>query len=106
MDPRPRGAIGLLERPDFMVALQSLHHLVQPLQQSLAPARVDVEAQRLAFWRRDGLRLQIDRDFSRALCRLDLGGEIFSGLLVDDDGQDAILEAVGEENVAEARTND
>src|SRR5262249_57050246 len=103
MDPGPRGAIGFLERADFMVALQGQHYFVQSLQQALTPARIDVETQRFALWRRDGLRFQIDRNLSRSLRRLDLRGKIFGGLLLDNDGQDAVLEAIGEEDIAKAR---
>src|SRR5262249_37636727 len=106
MDPGPGGAIGFLERADFIVALQGQHYFVQSLQQALAPARIDVETQRFALWRRDGLRFQIDRDLSRSLRRLDLRGKIFSGLFVDNDGQDAVLEAIGEEGIAKARADD
>src|SRR5262249_24855656 len=106
MDPGPRGAIGFLERADFMVTLQGQHYFVQSLQQPLAAARIDLETQRFALWRRDGLRFQIDRDPPRSLRRLDLRGKIFRGLFVDNDGQNAVLETIGEEDIAKARADD
>ncbi len=42
MDPGPRQPVGSLKAPDFVIALQCQRHLVQPLQQAFAPARIDL----------------------------------------------------------------
>ena len=43
MDPWPRGAVGGLEGPDFVVALQRQRDFIEPLQQAFAPPRIDLE---------------------------------------------------------------
>ena len=106
MDPRPLGAVGGLEGPDFVVAPQRQRDFVEAFEQSGAAARIDLETMPLSRRRGDGLLLEIDADAPRALGVLDLGGEAIDDLLVDDDRQDAVLEAVGEEDVAEARADD
>src|ERR1700761_8087278 len=60
----------------------------------------------LAARRGDGLFFQIDADLAGALALLDFSGKAVDDLLVDENRQDAILEAIGEEDVAEARADD
>src|SRR5436190_22839930 len=105
MDPRPRCAIGDLEGPDFIIAPQRQCNLVEPLQQALAAARIDFKTVGFASWRSDRLLLQVDADASRALRDFDLRGEAIDNRLVDDDRQNAVLEAVGEEDIAKAGTD-
>src|SRR5438105_2293432 len=102
MDPRPRGAVGRLKGPDFLVALQRQHHFVEPLQQACAPTRIDFEAVLLSRWRDNHLRLEVDADASRPLRDLDFCGQTIDNLLVDDNRQNSVLETVGKEDVAKA----
>src|SRR5689334_6546141 len=106
MDPRSRRAVEGLESPDFVVALQRQHHFVEPLEQSFAPTRVYLEAMRLAGRRSDRLFLKIDADASCALGNFDFRGKTIDNLLVNDDRQNSILEAVGEEDIAKTRADD
>ena len=102
MDPWPRRAVGCLEGPDFVVTLQRQRSFIEPLQQACAPARIDLEMVFFARWRGDGLPFEIDADPPCALGDLDFRGEAVDDLLVDDDRENSVLEAVGEKNVAEA----
>jgi len=44
MNPRPLGAVGSLEGPDFVVAPQCLQYLIKPLKKAGATARIDFKA--------------------------------------------------------------
>src|SRR5580692_13185564 len=99
-------AIRCLESLDFIVAPQRLQDLIEALKKTGAAARIDLKTVFGSRRRCDRLRLQIDADPPRPLREFDLGGKPVDNLLVDDDGQDAVLKAVGEENIAEARTDD
>src|SRR5882757_7331458 len=94
MNPRPRFAVGGLEGPYFVVPLQRHHDFIEPLQQALAPPRIDLETMSLACRRSDRLSLQIDADASRALGNLDLRGDAIGDLLVDNDRQNSVLETI------------
>ena len=50
MNPRPRGTVGGLEGPDFVVPLQRQRNLIEPLQQALAPPRIDLETVLFSCW--------------------------------------------------------
>src|SRR3569832_840152 len=106
MNPGPLGPVGGLEAANFAVALQGERDFVETLQKAVAAARIDLEAMHLSRWRSDGLFFEIDRDAARALAMLDFHGKRVDNLLVNDDGQDADLKAIGEEDVAEPRTDD
>src|SRR3954451_16957890 len=102
MDPWPRGPVGGLEGPDFVVALQRQCDFIEALQQAFAPPGVDVETDLFSRRRDNRLRLEIDADWSCALREFDFGGEAIDDRLIHDDRQYAVLKAVGEEDVAEA----
>src|ERR1700693_5059616 len=98
MNPRPRVAVDRLKGADFLVALQRQCDLIESFEKSGAAARIDLKTVNFSGRRRDRLRLQIDADPPRPLRMLDLRGKAIDNLLVDNDGQDAVLKAVGEEN--------
>jgi hypothetical protein len=100
MDPWPRCAIRSLKIPDFVIALQCQRDLVEPLQEALAPSRIYLERDLLSGWRDNRLRLKVDADSSGALGDLDFGSKRVDDLLVDHDREDAILKAIGKEDVA------
>src|SRR5271169_5821123 len=106
MDPGPCRAVGCLKGANFMVALQRLCNLVETLQQAVAAARVDLEPMLLARWRGNRLALEVDADPSRPLREFDFRGQTIGNLLVDDNGQNSVLKAVGKEDVAKTRAND
>src|SRR6478752_8137691 len=105
MNPWPSGAIRCLKGADFIVALQCQCDLVETLQQPLAPPRIDLEGVVLSGRRENRLRLKIDTDPSCPLCCLDVGRQRIDDFLVDNDGENSILKAVGEEDIAETRTD-
>src|SRR6476646_4198116 len=100
VDPWAAGFVGFLECANGIVPSQRQHDLVEAFEEASPAAGIDVEAMDLAGGRRDGLRLKVNRDAARALAFLDLGHEAIDDGLVDDDREDAVLEAVGEEDVA------
>ena len=106
MDPGPLRAVRRLKGPDFVVALQRQQDFIKTFEQSGSPPRVDLETVSFSRGRRDGLLLQIDADTPCPLRVLDLRRQSIDNLLVDDDGKNSILEAVGEKNIAEARADD
>src|SRR5262249_44590147 len=106
MDPGSRGAIGCLKCANFVVALQRQCDLIETLQKSLAPPRIDLERVVLSGRRDNRLRLEVDADFPGALCCLDIGRKGIDDGLIDDNGKDSILEAVGKEDVAKAGADD
>src|SRR5579871_5029478 len=105
VNPGPRGPVAGLKGANFVVALQRQCDLVEALQKTGAPARIDLEAMHLPRWRGDRLLFEIDSDAARALAVLDFHGEGIDNLLVDHDRQDAVLEAVGEKDIAKARSD-
>ena len=102
MDPWPRCAVGGLKGPDFVIALQRQCNLVEPLQQAFAPSRVNVKTACRSGRRRDRLLLEVDANASRPLRDFDFRGEAIDDRLVDNDRQNSVLEAVGEEDFAGA----
>src|ERR1700733_14938241 len=106
MNPRPLGSVGGLKGADFGVALQRQRDLVEAFEESCTTARVDLEAMHLSRGRSDRLLFQIDADATRALAVLDFHRERIDDLLVDHDRENSVLEAVGEEDIAEARADD
>src|SRR5450631_518178 len=106
MDPGPLRAVRRLKGPNFVVALQRQRDFVETFEQPGAPPRVDLETVPFSRGRGDGLLLQIDADTPCPLRVLDLRRKAVDDLLVDDDGKDSILEAVGEKDIAEARADD
>src|ERR1700742_363061 len=106
MDPGPLGAVSSLEFSNFGVALQRHGALCEALNHSGATPRVDLEAVLFARGRRDRLLFQIDADPAGALRLFDFGGQTIDNFLVDDDGKNSVLEAIGEEDIAEARADD
>src|SRR6202171_41236 len=106
MDPGPLRAVRRLKGPDFVVALQRQRDLVETFEQPVAPPRVDLETVPFSRGRGDGLLLQIDANTPCPLRVLDLRRKAVDNLLVDHDGKDSILEAVGEKDIAEPRADD
>src|SRR5882757_6943314 len=106
MNPGPRRPVGSLKASDFVVPLQCQRYLVQTLQETFPPARIDLEIVPLSRRRSDRLRLKIDADPPCPLRGFDLRGKAIDDLLVDDDWQNPILETVGEEDVAKTRADD
>src|SRR5690242_19920178 len=100
MDPGPRCAIRSLKRLDFVIALQCQRDLVEPLQEALAPPRINLEGVLLSRRRDDRPRLKVDADPSGALGGFDLSGKRVNDLLVDHDREDPVLKAIGKEDVA------
>jgi len=83
-----------------MVSLQRQRNLIKPLQQSLPAALIDFEGVLSARRCSDGLRFEIDADPTRSLGSFDLGRQVINNRLVDHDGQDSVLKAVGKKDVA------
>ena len=106
MDPGPLRPVGRLKGADFVVALQCQRDFVETFQQAFAPARIDRKLVPLSRRRDDRLLLQVDADAPGPLGLLHLRGKAIDDLLVDDDRQDAVLEAIGKEDVAKARADD
>src|ERR1700679_3121075 len=106
MDPGPLFAVGRLKGADFGITLQRQRDFIEAVQESGATARIDLEAMYLSRRRRDALLFQNDADASHALAVLNFHGEPIDDLLVDHNGQDAVLEAVGEKDIAESRSDD
>src|SRR5271169_4975375 len=100
MNPGPCCMVGRLKGANFMVALQRLRNLIEALQQAGATARVDLEPMLLARRRGNRLALEVNADPTRPLCEFDLRGQTIDNLLVDDNGQNSGLKAVGKEDVA------
>src|SRR5579862_9903407 len=101
MNPWPLGLVGRLKGADLGVTLQRQLNFIETLEETRAPARVDLEAMHLSGRRSDRLLLKIDTNTTCALALLDLHCEAINDLLVDDDGQDTVLETVGKKDVAE-----
>src|SRR5665647_3314058 len=106
MNPRPLGAVGRLKGADLLVALQRQRDLVEAFEQPGAAARIDLEMESLSRGRGDRLCLEIDANAPRALRVFDLSGKAIDNFLVDRDGEDAVLKAIGKEDIAEARADD
>src|SRR3954470_23132963 len=106
MYPGPLGAVGGLKRLNLMLPAQGQRDFIEAFEKPGAPSRIDLETVPRSGWRGNGLLLQVDADASGPLRVLDLRGEALDDLLVDDDGKDPVLKAVGEENVAEAGADD
>src|SRR5579871_5406092 len=106
MNPRPLGAVGGLKGANFGVALQRELDFIEALQEPGAAARIDLKAMHLSGWRGDRLLLQVDRHAACALTLLDFNRKTIDDLLVDDDGQDSVLETVGEKDIAKTRADD
>src|SRR5665647_1533856 len=102
MNPRPLSAVGRLKGADLLVAPQRQCDLIETFEQPGAAARTDLEMESLSRGRGDRLRLEIDANAPRALRVFDLSGKAIDNLLVDHDGEDAVLKAIGEEDVAKA----
>src|SRR5450756_963649 len=102
MNPRPLGAVGRLKGADFVVALQCHRDFIEASNQSGTAARIDLEADLFSRRRCDRLRLEIDADAARPLGMLDLRRETIDDALVDHDGEDAVLKAIGEKYIAKA----
>src|SRR4051794_12388604 len=105
MYPGAACAVGCLKRRNLMLAPQRQCDFIETFEKSGAAARIDLKTVPHSRWGGNGLLLQIDADAPRALRVLDLRGKTIDNLLVDHDGEDSVLEAVGEENVAEAGTD-
>src|SRR3984957_14792435 len=106
MNPGSLFPVSRLEGADFVIALQRLRDFVEPTEKPFTATRVDLKTMGFPRGRGDGLRLQIDSNPPRPLRALDVGGKPVDDLLVDDDGKDAVLKAVGEENIAKAGADD
>src|SRR6267142_315731 len=106
MDPGPFRPVGRLKGADFVIALQCQRDFIETFQQAGATARIDCKIVPLSRRRDDRLLLQVDADTPGTLGLLHLGGKAIDNLLVDDNRQDAVLEAIGKEDVAKARTDD
>ena len=91
---------------DFVIALQCQRDFIETFQQPGAPARVDCKIVSLSRRRQDRLLLQVDADTPGALGLLYFRGKAIDNRLVDDNRQDAVLEAIGKEDVAKARADD
>src|SRR5580698_6441639 len=106
MNPRPLGPVGGLKGTNFSVALQRQLDLVEADQQTGAAARIDLETMHLSRGRSDRLLFQIDSHATRALAVLDFHCQFIDDRLVDHYRKDAVLEAIGEEDIAKARADD
>ncbi len=102
MDPRPLDAVSRLKDANFMISLQGKGDFVEPPKQPGATARIDLETVPFSRGRCNRLCLEIDTDMPGSLGVLDLRGKAIDNFLVDYDREDAVLKAVGEENIAEA----
>src|SRR3954451_19765144 len=98
MYPGAPCAVGCLKRRNLMLAPQRQRDFIETVEKSGAAARIDLKTVPHSRWRSNRLLLQVDANAPRALRVLDLRGKTIDNLLVDDDGQDSVLEAVGEEN--------
>jgi len=102
MNPGPRRAICGLKRLDFVIALQCQRDLVESLQETFAPPRVDLEGVVLSRRGEDRLGLEVDAHSPGALGGLDLSSKGVDDLLVDYDREDSVLKAIGKEDVTKA----
>src|SRR5579864_2169366 len=106
MNPGPLGPVGGLKGANFVVALQRQRDFVEALQKTGTAARVDLEAVHLSGRRGDRLLFEVNADTPRTLAVFHFHRQAVDNLLVDDNGQDAVLEAIGEKDIAEARADD
>src|SRR5436190_15083324 len=106
VNPRPLLAVPRLEGRDLRRALQRHGDLVQSFEQGLATRGLHRKGMALAGGRSDGHLGEIDANAARTLARLDLAGQALHRLPVEHHGQQAVLEAGVEEDVAEARADD
>src|SRR5689334_11242836 len=106
MDPGPRRAIHSLERLDLVTALQCECDLVEPLQETFATPRINLEGVGLSRRRNDRPRLKVDADTSCALSGFDLRCKCVDDLLVDHDREDPVLKTIGKEDIAKTRADD
>src|SRR5882724_373682 len=100
--PRHAGFVFLLERRDLVFLAEREAHFVRAGEQAFLAERIDREIVGRAVRRRDGLRLQIDHDMRTRGC-LEQPAQCRANLERLDDRQETVLEAVVEEDVAEAR---
>src|SRR5205807_9523275 len=100
----PADAINVFEVLDCSAAPQREGEVVEPLQQSLAPQRAQLERESPAAGRGDLAALDVDPEpFRAGACLFDEGRDL---LCSEHDRHHAVLETVGTEDVAEARRDD
>src|SRR5580704_10244622 len=97
LQPRLRQRAAALVGVDVGLVRQRLADRVEALQQLLLAGRVDLEAERLAGGRGDGLRRQVDRE--DVVATLGLVHQRLHVRLGQCDRQQAVLEAVAVEDV-------
>src|SRR5882724_1577485 len=100
--PRHAGFVFLLERRDLVFLAEREAHFIGAGEQAFLAERINREIVRGAVRHRDGLRLQIDHDMRTRGC-LEQPAERRANLERLHDRQETVLEAVVEEDVAEAR---
>src|SRR5258708_31552062 len=105
MDPRPRLAVACLECGDLCFVMQGLADLVEPFQQSLAPCLRNGERDDTALRRLNDAAVEIDGE-DRVVGRLKEAQEFLNIAFRQDHREQAILERVLEEDVAETRRDD
>ena len=94
MDPGPLRPVGRLKGADFVVALQCQRDFIETFQQACAPARIDCKFVPLSRRRDDRLLLQVDADTPGPLGLLHLRSKAIDSRFVEDNRQDAVLEAI------------
>src|SRR6516225_689280 len=105
VDPRPALPVARLEVRDLAVALQRLADLVEPGEERRPPAGIDREGDALARRRLYDGGVEIDGKRRPRRC-LDELGEPLHRRRLEHDRQQPVLEAIVEEDVAEARRDD
>jgi hypothetical protein len=99
--PGADGTISGLERLDFVIPSQGQRDFVETSKEPLAPPGINLEATLPSRRRGDCLGFEVNTDPARALRCLDLGRKFIDNLFVNNDRQDAILKAIGKENISE-----
>src|ERR1700722_3366395 len=102
LEPRHRRALASLEGGDPVALAEGEGELVDALDEAILPERIDLEAIDCAIRRGNLLRREIDNHL-RARRRCEPRTEPCALFLAQHNRQHAILEAIVEEDVAEAR---
>src|SRR5690625_3969664 len=90
---------------DMVHFFKAERDVVESVQQAVLAERINLEAQLAAIRPLDRLRFQVDRDH-RIRATFGIIHQLVDFLLREDDGQDAVLEAVIVKDVGETRCDD
>src|SRR5262245_41100963 len=105
MHPGSVLTVFFLECGDLGGPLQGHGNFVEALRRRLTSGRFDGKGMALARWRRDREVHQIDADAAGALAHFHLACQALDNVAVEHHWQYAVLKAVVEEDIAEARAD-